>query len=131
MTEYTELFLDQVHANAIGGFMPNTSSPDPNFGKCMQCVAIDRARYKMNSLLERSSFCAQCFQQYCFDPNNLTNMTELPGRRLGSANPDPLGISLVLSFLSRNKIAIILGFFALFLLIAALCVFLCVHSPLP
>jgi len=110
--------------------MPNTNSPDPNFGKCMQCVAIDRARYKVNPTLERSSFCTQCFQQYCFDPNNQTSMSELPGRQLKFVNPNPLDFSVVLDFLSQNKIPIILGFLALFLAIAVLCVFLCVHFPL-
>jgi len=121
--KHTELFLDQAHANAIGGFMPNTNSPDPNFGKCLQCVAIDRARYKMKPPLERSSFCTQCFQQYCFDPNNLTSVSALPGRKLKFVNPDPQGISALSSFLSRNKVALILGFLALLLIVAGLSVF--------
>jgi lysophospholipase len=57
-------------------------------------------------------------------------MLELPDRKLGFVDPDPQGVAAVLSFLSRNKIAIILGFLALFLAIAVLCVFLCVHFPL-
>jgi hypothetical protein len=129
--KHTELFLDQVHANVIGGFMPNTNSPDPNFGKCMQCVAIDRARYKLKPSLDRSSFCTQCFQQYCFDRNNLTSVSELPGRKLGFVNPDPQGVSAVSGFLSRSKVALILGFFALLLIVAGLSAFLCVHFPLP
>ncbi|KAH9993257.1 acyl transferase/acyl hydrolase/lysophospholipase [Russula vinacea] len=68
--ELTRQFLDQAHANVIGGFIPNTDSPDPEFGKCMQCVAIDRARYQVKPPLERSSICTRCFQQYCFNPNN-------------------------------------------------------------
>jgi lysophospholipase len=107
--------------------MPNSSSPDPNFGKCIQCVAIDRARYKVNPTLEQSSFCAQCFQKYCFDPNNLTSVSELSDRQHEFVNPDALDLTVVLSFLSRNKVPIILGFLALFLAIAALCVFLCVQ----
>jgi Lysophospholipase catalytic domain len=106
--------------------MPNTSSSDPNFGRCMQCAAIDRARYKVDPPLSRSSFCTQCFQQYCFDPNNLTNSSELPGRKLQLVEPGTGGLSLVLQFLSRNKVPIILGFIGLFIGIAVLCVFLCV-----
>jgi lysophospholipase len=111
--------------------MPNTNSPDPNFGKCLQCVAIDRARYKIKPPLERSSFCTQCFQQYCFDPNNLTSVEALPGRKLNFVSPDPQGISALSSFLSRSKVTLILGFLALLLIVAGLTVFLCVHFPLP
>lgn len=108
--------------------MPHSSSSDPNFGKCMQCAAIDRARYKAVPPLSRSSFCTQCFQQYCFDPNNLTSSSELPNRKLELVDPDPGEVSIVLGFLNRNKIAIILGFIGLFIAIAVLCVFLCVYS---
>lgn len=108
--------------------MPKTSSSDPNFGKCMQCAAIDRARYKVVPPLSRSSFCTQCFQQYCFDPNNLTDSSELPNRRVEFVDPDTSEITIVLHFLSRNKVPITLGFIGLFIGIAAVCVFLCVYS---
>ncbi len=111
--------------------MPNTSSPDANFGRCMQCAAIDRARYKENPPPARSSFCTQCFQQYCFDLNNLTSSSELPDRKLGFVDPDTDEVSIVLEFLSRNKVPIILGFVGLFIGIAVLCVFLCVCSGKP
>jgi lysophospholipase len=111
--------------------MPYTNSPDPNFGKCLQCVAIDRARYQMKPPLEQSSFCAQCFQKYCFDPNNPTSSEELPDRKLEFVDPDPQGVSAVSGFLSRSKIALILSFFALLLVVAGLSAFLCVHFPLP
>jgi lysophospholipase len=124
------LFLDQAHANAIGGFMANSNSPDPNFGKCLQCAAIDRARYKIKPPLEQSSFCTQCFQKYCFDPDNLTSASELPGRKLAFVNPDPQGVSAVSGFLSQRKTALILSFLALLLIVAGLSAFLCVHFPL-
>jgi lysophospholipase len=111
--------------------MPDTNSPDPNFGKCLQCVAIDRARYKIKPPLERSSFCTQCFQKYCYDSNNLTSVSALPDRKLGFVNPDPQGVSAVSGFLSRSKVALILSFFALLLIVAGLSAFLCVHFPLP
>jgi lysophospholipase len=128
---HTELFLDQVHANVIGGFLPNTNSPDPNFGKCLQCAAIDRARFKLKPPPERSSICTQCFQQYCFDPNNLTSSSELPNRKHAFVNPDPQGLSAVSGFLSQSKLALIFGFVALLLVVAGLSAFLCVHSPSP
>ena len=96
----------------------------------MQCVAIDRARYKLKPLLQRSSICTQCFQQYCFDPNNLTSVSELPGRKLDFVNPDPQGISAVSGFLSQNKVAFILSFLAL-LLVAGLSAFLSVYLLCP
>jgi lysophospholipase len=104
--------------------MPNTNSPDPNFGKCLQCVAIDRARYQVNPPLARSSICTQCFQQYCFDPNNLTSASELPGRKLAFVDPDPQGATAVTGFLSRSKLSLVLGFVGLFLLVAGLSAFL-------
>ncbi len=111
----------------IGGFVPGTNSPDPNFGKCMQCAAIDRARLKTSPpLQQRSAFCQTCFAQYCFDPNNLTSAAQLPGRKLAFVDPDPQGVSAVTGFLSDSKLAIILGFLGVALAIAAICAFLCV-----
>jgi len=121
--KHTQIFLDQVHASVIGGFIPNTNSPDPNFGKCLQCAAIDRARYKVKPLLARSSFCTQCFQRYCFDPNNLTSASELPGRKLTFVDPDPEGVAAVSGFLSRSKLGLIFGFITALLVVAALSVF--------
>jgi lysophospholipase len=126
---HTRLFLDQVYANTVGGFVPNTNSPDPNFGKCLQCAAIDRARYNVNPPAARSSFCAQCFQQYCFDPNNLTSVSELPNRKLVFVDPDPQGISAVTGFLSREKVALILGFLFLTLVIGGISTYLYVCLP--
>ena len=111
--------------------MPNTNSPDVNFGKCMQCVTIDRARYKVNPPLARSSVCTQCFQQYCFDANNQTSASELPGRKLAFVDPDPQGFAAVSGFLSRSRVGLILGFIALLLVVAALSAFLWVYFPLP
>ncbi|KAI0256379.1 phospholipase B [Lactifluus subvellereus] len=124
----TQLFLDRVHANVVGGFVPNTTSPDPNFGKCLQCAAIDRMRYHANPPLARSDFCTQCFNQYCFDPDNLTSSSELPGRKYVFVDPDPHGLSALSHFLSQGEVGIILGFIGVALVIAAICAFLCV-SP--
>lgn len=111
--------------------MPYSNSPDPNFGKCMQCVAIDRARYQLKPPMEQSSFCTQCFQKYCFDPNNLTSSSALTNRKLNFVDPDPQGLAAVSGFLSRSKLALILSFFALLLVVAGLSVFLCVPFPSP
>ena len=109
----------------IGGFLPGTNSPDPNFGKCTQCAAIDRARFKASPPLPRSAFCQACFAQYCFDPNNLTSAAvQLPGRRLAFVDPDPQGVSALTGFLSDSKLSIVLGFVAAGVVVAAICAFL-------
>jgi lysophospholipase len=76
--------------------------------------------------MARSDFCTQCFTQYCFDPNNPSSSSELPGRVLAFENPDPQGVSALSSFLSRGKVGLIVGFLVAVLLIAAICTFLCV-----
>ena len=108
--------------------MPGTNVPDPNFGKCLQCAAIDRARFiNTSTSTPRSAFCETCFAQYCFDLNNLTSAaTQLPGRRLVFVDPDPQGVSALTGFLSDSKLSIVLGFVAAGLVVAAICAFLCV-----
>ena len=85
--EHTQLFLDQAHNNTISGFVPNSNSADPNWGKCLQCGAIDRARYKTNPVTPRSEFCTTCFQQYCYNATNPPSRTELPNRNLTYFDP--------------------------------------------
>ncbi|EPQ56964.1 hypothetical protein GLOTRDRAFT_73425 [Gloeophyllum trabeum ATCC 11539] len=121
---HTRIFIDQVHNNTIGGFLPNTTSPDPNFGKCLQCAAVDRARYKLSPMPPRSDVCSQCFAQYCFDPWNPPSQNELPGRQFAFVDPDPQGVSGALSFFAKNKAALIGGFVGLFVAIALLVTFL-------
>ncbi|THH05817.1 hypothetical protein EW145_g4517 [Phellinidium pouzarii] len=106
---HTSLFLDQIQAVTRGGFVPNEKGADPNFGNCLQCAAIDRARYKVNPTVPRSSICSQCFQQYCYDQGNPPAASEIVGRTLAFKDPDPQGVSQVEGFLSKNKIALILG----------------------
>ncbi|KAI5123863.1 hypothetical protein M0805_005680 [Coniferiporia weirii] len=108
---HTSLFLDQVQSVASGGFVPNEIGADPNFGKCLQCAAIDRALPKVN--VSRSSFCTQCFQQYCYDQGNPPSSSEIVGRKLQFKDPDPQGISGVENFLSKNKVGLIVGAVAL------------------
>ncbi|KAJ7262254.1 phospholipase B [Mycena haematopus] len=93
---HTQLFLDQVHFNTISGFTPNANTPDPNFGVCLQCAAVDRARTKITPPVQRSSICTQCFQQYCFDPQNPPSQSELPNRKLVFKDPTPEGLSKLL-----------------------------------
>ncbi|KAF9061930.1 lysophospholipase [Rhodocollybia butyracea] len=83
----TQAILDQTFNNTIGGFVPNTNSPDPNWPGCLKCAAVDRSRFKAYSTIERSAFCETCFTQYCYNPNNLTSAAELPNRQLTYAGP--------------------------------------------
>ncbi|KAF9061929.1 lysophospholipase [Rhodocollybia butyracea] len=84
----TQAILDQTFNNTIGGFVPNTNSPDPNWPGCLKCAAVDRSRFKAYSrTIERSAFCERCFTQYCYNPNNLTSAAELPNRQLTYAGP--------------------------------------------
>lgn len=106
---FTKVFINQASANTLGGFLPNTTSPDPNWGKCLQCAAIDRARLRLTPPPPRSDFCSQCFSQYCYDPNYPPSVQELPGRNYVFSNPDPGGVTKVNKFLSSNKGSIIGG----------------------
>ncbi|KAH7888717.1 phospholipase B [Phlebopus sp. FC_14] len=104
---FTAVFINQAFSNTLGGFKPNTTSPDPNWGRCLQCGALDRARLKLIPVPARSEFCAQCFSQYCYDPTNLPSASELPGRSYIFTNPDPGGVHKVAQFLNREKGVII------------------------
>ncbi|KAA1474012.1 phospholipase B [Dentipellis sp. KUC8613] len=118
--KHTRLFIDQVHNNTLAGFTPNSNSADANWGKCLQCGAVDRARYKLSPAPARSDFCAQCFKQYCYDPHAPPSQSELPGRNLVFEDPDPQGAAKVGGFLSREKGPIIGGTVGAAALIAAL-----------
>ncbi|KAH7873529.1 lysophospholipase [Lentinula edodes] len=86
-TSETQTILDQTYINTIGGFVPNTNLPDPNWGRCLQCATVDRSRLKATPIIDRSAFCTTCFTQYCYDPANITNSSELPNRNLTYAGP--------------------------------------------
>lgn len=94
---FTAVFINQAFSNTLGGFKPNTTSPDPNWGQCLQCAAIDRA------VNPRSDFCSQCFAQYCYNPNNLPSQSELPDRQFVFVDPDPGGLQKVEVWLTDNK----------------------------
>ena len=109
-----QVFFDQVYFNTVSGFTPNANTPDPNWGKCLQCAVLDRGRLRQTSpIVPRSTICSQCFQQYCFNPNNLTSLSELPNRILTFKDPDPEGISKVLLFVSNNKFKLLGGLIGL------------------
>ncbi|KAF9227378.1 phospholipase B [Gyrodon lividus] len=116
---FTAVFVNQAFHNTLGGFQPNMTSPDPNWGKCLQCAALDRARLKLTPVLRRSDFCAQCFSQYCYDPSDPPSVDELPGRNYVFSDPDPGGVDKVEAFLSRNKGTVIGGACAVLLLVVA------------
>ncbi|KAG6917429.1 hypothetical protein DXG01_002515 [Tephrocybe rancida] len=115
--KHQSLFFNQVHTNTISGFSPNANTPDPNFGSCLQCAAIDRGRLKVTPPIERSAICQQCFQQYCYDPQNPPSRFELPGRKLQFVDPDPEGFGKLGNFFSRNKFALIGGLAGLVVLL--------------
>lgn len=115
--KFSRIFFDQVFANVVSGFVPNTNDADPNFGLCLQCAAVDRARYKASPVIERSDFCKTCLKQYCYDETSPPSRKELPNRKLAFVDPDPQG---VLSFLGRNKFKLLGGVIALVALIGGL-----------
>ncbi|KAJ3853028.1 phospholipase B [Lentinula lateritia] len=112
-----QVLFDQIHNNTISGFVPNTNDADPNFGKCLQCAAVDRARYKISPVVNRSEFCQTCFTQYCFDPQNPPSLSEVPNRKQIFVDPDPQGLE---NFLSENKNKLIGGVVGLVVFIALL-----------
>ncbi|TEB37562.1 phospholipase B [Coprinellus micaceus] len=118
--KHTRLMFDQIHKNIISGFSPNTNDADPNFGLCLQCAAIDRARFKVTPPIPRSLRCSECFKQYCYDPASPPSKDQLPGRKLNFVDPDPGGS--VGGFLQRNKFGIIGGGVAIVVFIILLTV---------
>ncbi|KAF4620337.1 hypothetical protein D9613_000636 [Agrocybe pediades] len=118
--KHTRLFFDQVFFNTISGFLPNTNKPDPNWGKCLQCAAIDRGRLRHVPVAPRSSICSDCFKQYCFDPQNPPSRSELPNRKQVFVDPDPQGISKLESFVGDNKLKLVGGLIGLVAFIALL-----------
>ncbi|KAF8919942.1 phospholipase B [Mucidula mucida] len=110
-------FFEQVFSNTISGFVPGTNDADPDYGFCLQCAAIDRARYKASPMIDRSDFCTKCFKQYCYDEANPPSRSDLPNRKLVFVDPDPQGL---LSFLSRNKFKLLGGLLGLIALVGCL-----------
>ncbi|KAF9264260.1 phospholipase B [Marasmius fiardii PR-910] len=111
--KHSHLMFDQVHNNVISGFVPDTNNADPNFGKCLQCAAIDRARLKVQPQIPRSDFCQKCFQQYCFDPQHPPSLSQVPNRKLVFVDPDPQGLSQLSGFFAKNKFKLIGGLIGL------------------
>ncbi|KZV70063.1 phospholipase B [Peniophora sp. CONT] len=87
-TQHTGLFLDQVHNNTVAGFVPNQTGADSNWPRCVQCAAIDRARFKTSPVTPRSQFCQTCFTQYCYNSSSPPSQSELPGRKFDLVTPD-------------------------------------------
>ncbi|KAF8271280.1 hypothetical protein EI94DRAFT_1698239 [Lactarius quietus] len=53
MPLYTQLSLNQVHANVISGFVPSTKLPNPNFSKCTLCSTIEHSNVESLSTLNQ------------------------------------------------------------------------------
>ncbi|KAL0581866.1 hypothetical protein V5O48_000234 [Marasmius crinis-equi] len=115
--KHSNLMFDQVYKNTISGFVPNTNDADSEFGKCLQCAAIDRARLKVQPTIPRSDICTKCFKQYCFDPQNPPKLSEVPNRKLVFVDPDPQGLDRLSGFLGKNKFKFIGGLIGLLALI--------------
>jgi lysophospholipase len=96
------MFLEQAHANTIGGFLPNADSPDPDWPKCLQCAAVDRGRMKLSPIVPRSEFCTTCFKQYCYDPENPPSVSQVRNRVLKFQDPEE-------TFFEQHKAAIVGG----------------------
>ncbi|KAI0313930.1 phospholipase B [Amylostereum chailletii] len=125
--KHVQIFLDQVHNTTIHGFTPDSKDPDPNWGKCLQCGAIDRARYKTTPVTLRSTFCSACFTQYCYDPSNPPNKSQLVNRDLDYYDPDP---ETTLGRFFQQSFGIIAGIAAgVAVLIGAIISLLCVSNP--
>ncbi|KAI0339795.1 phospholipase B [Trametopsis cervina] len=105
-TKHSRLFQDQTHGNTIAGFLTNANTADPHWGTCLQCAAIDRARFKANSsgmAIPRSGPCAECFARYCFDPSSPPDGSAVVGRKLQFVDPDPTGVAKVIRFFTDHK----------------------------
>lgn len=112
--------FDQIHKNMISGFVPGTNDADPDFGLCLQCAAIDRARLKVTPFIKRSDKCNECFRRYCFDPATPPSKSQLPNRRLEFVDPDPQGFTRLGGFFFNNRFALIGGLAGLLVFIAGL-----------
>ena len=121
---HSRLFIDQAHSNVISGFLAKSNAPDPAWGQCLQCAALDRARYKVTPVIPRSDFCAKCFADYCFNPNNQPDGSLVINRKLSFVDPQPTGFSKLGLFFQRNRFAFIGALIALVVVIAGLIAFL-------
>ena len=101
---HTSKFLSQAKSTAMDGFLEGQLGPDPEYGTCLQCAAIDRARLKTNPVTPRSAICSSCFKKYCYDPQNPPPEGQIVGRRLKFKNPDPFGAK---TFYRGNKTGVI------------------------
>ncbi|KDQ08020.1 hypothetical protein BOTBODRAFT_148881 [Botryobasidium botryosum FD-172 SS1] len=102
---HTTLFLDAAHKSTTSGFVPGAMGADPNWGRCLQCAALDRARYKSSPVIPRSTFCQQCFSQYCYDPKSSSAPGAVVGRKTLLVDPDPPESESILA--GPYKIAVI------------------------
>lgn len=117
-TSHTSQFLQQAQDTAFSGFLEGQLGADPEYPSCLQCAAIDRARFKTNPVTARSDVCSKCFKKYCFDPASPPPEGQIVGRRIQLKNTDPSALE---TFFQQNKIAIIVGSsVAVLLLVAAI-----------
>ena len=103
---HTSQFLSQARATTTDGFLEGQLGADPEFGTCLQCAAIDRARLKTNPVTPRSGICSGCFKKYCYDPQNPPPEGQIVGRRFKFKDPDPFGLK---SFYMTHKAHVIIA----------------------
>jgi len=103
---HTTLFLDAAHKSTTSGFVPGATGADPKWGLCMQCAAVDRARYKSSPLIPRSTFCQQCFSQYCYDPKSSAAPGTVINRKTLLVAPDSPESESILAHYKVEIIAI-------------------------
>ncbi|KIJ52230.1 hypothetical protein M422DRAFT_156996 [Sphaerobolus stellatus SS14] len=116
-TSYTDkhqdLFMTQVFESSTSGFVNNSLGADPNFPKCLQCAAIDRARFlsaaNSSTPIPRSEFCTTCFDKYCYSLDNALSNKNFPGRKFVFVDPDPSGLSQDLSFVKKHGVQLAIG----------------------
>ena len=87
---HTSQFLQQAQDTAFSGFLEGRLGADPAYASCLQCAAIDRARLKTYPVTPRSYVCSQCFEKYCFDPENPPPEGQIVGRKLQFKDPNPV-----------------------------------------
>lgn len=129
--KHTQRFIDQVHAAITSGFTPSSDDPDPDFGVCLKCAALDRGRLPLRfadttnpngnstnpnpnsnstrtEMIPRSVKCQQCFDRYCYDPSRPPSARDLPpGRKYAFVDPDPQGFDRLSGFLGRAKFGLV------------------------
>ncbi|KIJ52232.1 hypothetical protein M422DRAFT_156921 [Sphaerobolus stellatus SS14] len=107
--KHEDLFLTQVFQSTTSGFVKDSLGADPDFPKCLQCAAIDRARLLSTKAIPRSDFCTSCFDKYCYNSTNTLSNKNFPGRKFIFVDPDSSGLVKAESFIKEHKLQFAIG----------------------